>query len=76
VLQAETGSLGGGDRRWCKRSTGENMFVTRDDDDKNTIIIIIIIIIINFPMAQQPPVGQGLLIIDASRLHSDTHHSR
>jgi len=26
-------------------------------------------------MAQQPPVGQGLLIIDASRSHSDTPHS-
>jgi hypothetical protein len=25
-------------------------------------------------MAQQPPVGQGLLIIEASRLHSDTPH--
>ena len=27
------------------------------------------------PMAQQPPVGQGLLIIEASRTHSDTPHS-
>ena len=26
-------------------------------------------------MAQQPPVGQGLLIIEASRSHSDTPHS-
>jgi hypothetical protein len=28
-----------------------------------------------FPMAQQPPVGQDLLIIEASRSHSDTPHS-
>jgi hypothetical protein len=28
-----------------------------------------------FLMVQQPPVGQGLLIIEASRLHSDTPHS-
>jgi hypothetical protein len=27
------------------------------------------------PMAQQPPVGQGLLIIEPSRSHSDTPHS-
>jgi hypothetical protein len=27
-------------------------------------------------MAQQPLVSQGLLIIEASRSHSDTHHSR
>jgi len=26
-------------------------------------------------MAQQPPVGQGLLIIEASRSHSGTPHS-
>jgi len=26
------------------------------------------------PMTQQPPVGQGLLIIEASRSHSDTSH--
>jgi hypothetical protein len=26
-------------------------------------------------MAQQPPVGQGLLIIEASWSHSDTSHS-
>jgi hypothetical protein len=26
-------------------------------------------------MAQQPAVGQGLLIIEASRSHSDTPHS-
>ena len=26
-------------------------------------------------VAQQPPVGQGLLIIEASRTHSDTPHS-
>jgi hypothetical protein len=28
-----------------------------------------------FPMAQQPPVGKGLLIIEASRSHADTPHS-
>jgi hypothetical protein len=28
-----------------------------------------------FPVAQQPPVGQGLLIIEASRSHSDTPHT-
>jgi hypothetical protein len=28
-----------------------------------------------FSMVQQPPVGQGLLIIEASRSHSDTLHS-
>jgi hypothetical protein len=28
-----------------------------------------------FSMAQQPLLGQGLLIIEASRLHSDTPHS-
>jgi hypothetical protein len=28
-----------------------------------------------FPMGQQPPVGQGLLIIEASLSHSDTHHT-
>jgi hypothetical protein len=27
-----------------------------------------------FPMAQQPIVGQGVLIIEASRSHSDTPH--
>jgi hypothetical protein len=31
--------------------------------------------IIFLPVAQQPPVGQGLLIIEASRSHSDTPHS-
>jgi hypothetical protein len=40
VLQSETGSLSGGDRRWFKRrSTGEKRPVTRDNND---IIIIII----------------------------------
>ena len=29
----------------------------------------------NFFMAQEPPVGQNLLIIEASSLHSDTPHS-
>jgi hypothetical protein len=28
-----------------------------------------------FSMAQQPLMGQGLLIIEASRSHSDTQHS-
>jgi hypothetical protein len=28
-----------------------------------------------YPMAQQPLVGKGRLIIQASRSHSDTHHS-
>jgi hypothetical protein len=28
-----------------------------------------------FPMPEQPPVGQGLPIIEASRSHSDTPHS-
>jgi hypothetical protein len=28
-----------------------------------------------FPMAQQPLVGQGHLIVEASRSHSDTPHS-
>jgi len=28
-----------------------------------------------FPMAQQPLFGQGLLVIEASRLQSDTPHS-
>ena len=27
------------------------------------------------PMVQQPPVGQGILIIETSRSHSDTSHS-
>jgi len=27
-------------------------------------------------LAQQPPVGQGLLIQEVSRSHSTTHHSR
>jgi hypothetical protein len=27
------------------------------------------------PMAQQPPVGQGLPTVEASRSHSDTPHS-
>jgi hypothetical protein len=43
VLQSETGSLRGGDRRWFKRSTREKKFVI---EDKLIIIIIIIIIII------------------------------
>ena len=30
---------------------------------------------ISFPMAQQPVVDQGHLIIEASRSHSDTPHS-
>jgi hypothetical protein len=30
---------------------------------------------LHFPMAQQPAVGQDLLIIDASRSHSDTPQS-
>jgi len=29
----------------------------------------------SFSMARQPPVGQGLLIAEASRWHSDTPHS-
>jgi len=28
-----------------------------------------------FPMTQKPLVGQGLVIVDASRSHSDTPHS-
>jgi hypothetical protein len=31
--------------------------------------------IIFFIMAPQPPVGQGLLVVDDSRSHSDTPHS-
>ena len=31
--------------------------------------------IVFFNMAQQPPVGQGLLITEASRSHSETQHS-
>jgi len=27
-------------------------------------------------LAQQPPVGQGLLIHEVSRSHTTTHHSR
>jgi hypothetical protein len=27
-------------------------------------------------MAQQPPVGQGLLIVEASQSHSRRHHTR
>jgi hypothetical protein len=35
-----------------------------------------IVILLTFsPVAQQPPVGQGLLIIEASRSHSDTPHT-
>jgi len=30
---------------------------------------------LNFRVAEQPPVGQVLLIIQASRSHSDTPHS-
>ena len=33
------------------------------------------ITVIFFPMAQEPLVGQGLLIIEASRSHSDIPHS-
>jgi len=29
-----------------------------------------------FPLAQQPPVGQGLLIHQVSRSHTTTRHSR
>jgi len=29
-----------------------------------------------FLLVQQPPVGQGLLIHEVSRLHTTTHHSR
>jgi len=29
-----------------------------------------------FYLAQQPPVGQGLLIHEVSRSHSTTHHSQ
>ena len=29
----------------------------------------------SFPMAQQPLVGHGLLVIEASQSHSDTPHS-
>jgi hypothetical protein len=32
-------------------------------------------ILIVFLMAQQPPVGHGLLTVEASRSHSDTPHS-
>ena len=32
-------------------------------------------LLISFTMAQEPPVGQGLLIIEDSRSHSDTPHS-
>jgi hypothetical protein len=28
------------------------------------------------PVTQQPPLGQGILIIEASWSHSDTHHTR
>ena len=40
------------------------------------IIIIIIIVIIIMFLAQQPPVGQGLLIHEVSRSHTTTHQSR
>ena len=39
------------------------------------VIIIIIIIIIIFYLAQQPPLGHGLLIHEVSRSHT-THQSR
>jgi hypothetical protein len=38
-------------------------------------IIIIMAIIIFFSMAQQPPLGQVLINIEASRSHPDTPHS-
>jgi len=31
---------------------------------------------LNIILVQQPPVGQGLLIHEASRSHKTTHHSR
>jgi len=40
------------------------------------IPIIIFGIKIFFYLAQQPPLGQGLLIHEVSRSHSTTHHSR
>jgi hypothetical protein len=43
VTASETGSLGGADRRWVKRSTGEKWPVARDTN--NNIIIIIIIMV-------------------------------
>ena len=47
VLQSETATLSGGDRRWFKGiSTGEKRPVTRKKEKKKKVIIIIIIIII------------------------------
>jgi hypothetical protein len=42
VSQSETGSLSGGDHRWCTRSTEEEKVC---DSSNNNIIIIMIIII-------------------------------
>jgi hypothetical protein len=35
VLQCETGTVSGGDRRWFKRSAGEKMFVTGNNNNNN-----------------------------------------
>jgi len=36
-----------------------------------------LVIVLHFLyVAQQPPVGQGLLIYEVSRSHTTTHHSR
>jgi hypothetical protein len=44
-------------------------------NSSNYIYAYIYIYMYIFSMAQQPPVGHSLLIIEASRSHSDTPHS-
>jgi hypothetical protein len=49
---------------------GRNLVISCNKTSSTIIIIIIII-----PTLQQPIVGQGVLIIEISRSHSDTPHS-
>ena len=54
MLQAETGSVNGGDHSWFNRSTGEERSVTRDSSSSSkNIIMIMIIIVINYLLSER-----------------------
>ena len=51
------------------------VFTHTHSGDETLPIFLFLSYLIFFFIAQEPPVDQGLLIIEASRSHSDTPHS-
>jgi hypothetical protein len=57
-----------------------NNWIVYDHIDFNSISSVVIVPLqqpnyLLFPLARQPPVGQGLVIHEVSRTHKTTHHS-